>query len=73
MSSKSQIGLFCPDINAIAFPTSIALPPPIAITPSQLLILNSFTPSSTFSPIGFPEKFEKMLNSFNLTLISDII
>ena len=72
-SSKSQIDLVCPDIKAIAFPTSIALPPPIAITPSQLFILNSFTPSSTFSPNGLPVKFEKIFNSLNLFEISDII
>ena len=48
------MGLDCPDINAMAFPTSKPLPPPNAITPSQLLCLNSDTPSSTFSPNGLP-------------------
>ena len=46
----------------MALPTSSALPPPIAITLSQLLFLNTSTPSSTFSPVGFPEKFEKIHN-----------
>ena len=57
----------------MAFPTSRALPPPIAITPSQDLFLNTSTPSSTFSPIGFPEKFEKTFNSLSFFLVSDII
>ena len=35
--------------------------------------LNSFTPSSTFSPTGFPEKLEKKFNSLNFFFISDII
>ena len=60
ISSKSQIGLVCPDINAIAFPTSIPLPPPKAITPSHFCLLKTLTPSSTFSPIGFPVKLEKI-------------
>ena len=38
-SSNSQIGKFWPDIKAIAFPTSNPLPPPKAITPSQLFFL----------------------------------
>ena len=38
-SSKSQIGKVWPDINAIALPTSKPLPPPKAITPSQLFLL----------------------------------
>ena len=59
-------------MKAIAFPTSRALPPPIAMTPSQLFFLNSFTPSSTFSPIGLPVKFEKtfkLLKIFKFSLI----
>ena len=32
------------------------------MTPSQLLFLNSITPSSTFSLIGLPVKFEKVDN-----------
>ena len=57
----------------MAFPTSSALPPPIAIIPSQLFILNSFTPSSTLSPTGLPVKFEKIFNSLISFEISDII
>ena len=38
-SSKSHIGNVWPDINAIALPTSRPLPPPKAITPSQLFLL----------------------------------
>ena len=59
MSSKSHIGLVWPDIKAIAFPTSNPLPPPKAITPSHLFLLYSLTPSSTFSPVGFPVKLKK--------------
>ena len=54
----------------MAFPTSSALPPPITITPSQLFFLNSFTPSSTFSPNVFPEKFEKIFNPEHPKLLS---
>ena len=37
-SSNYQIDRSCPDIKAIAFPTSKPLPPPNAITPSFLLL-----------------------------------
>ena len=57
-SSKSQIGKVCPDIKAIAFPTSNPLPPPKAITPSQLFFLKLSTPSFTFVPVGLPTTFE---------------
>ena len=53
ISSKSQIGLSCLAMNAIAFPVSIPEPPPTAITPSCLFSLNTLTPSSTFLPVGF--------------------
>ena len=33
-SSKSQMGRVCPTINAMHLPTSMALPPPKATTPS---------------------------------------
>ena len=59
----------------MALPTSNALPPPIAITLSQLLFLNTSTPSSTFSPVGFPEKLEKIhnLNFFSKSFIKFFI
>ena len=46
----------------MALPTSNALPPPIATTLSQLFFLKTSTPSSTFSPVGFPENLEKVVN-----------
>ena len=56
--SKSQIGKVCPDIKATAFPTSNPLPPPKAITPSQLFSLKLSTPSLTFDPVGLPTTLE---------------
>ena len=51
-------------MNATALPTSRPLPPPKAITPSQLFFLKLSTPSLTLLPVGFPTTFE-----YNLVLI----
>jgi len=52
-------------MKAIPLPTSRALPPPNAITPSQSFILYKSTPSVMFLPNGFPEKLEKILKDLN--------
>ena len=52
-------------MKAIPFPTSRALPPPKAITPSHLFSLYNSTPSVIFFPNGLPEKFEKTLIFLN--------
>ena len=43
------MGLLWTDIKAIAFPTSIALPPPIVITPSQSFGFSSVNSSPPIS------------------------
>ena len=45
-------------MKAIALPTSKPLPPPKAITPSQLFFLKVSTPSLTLVPVGFPTTLE---------------
>jgi hypothetical protein len=53
-SSKSQRGRLWPTIRATALPTSRALPPPKAITPSWSPLRKAATPASTLAATGLP-------------------
>ena len=59
--------------RAIALPASKELPPPIAITPSQLLLLNISQPRRHSISVGFGENSENRkelrLSSFRFLII----